>query len=291
MELIQPAEISGKIMTLIDQAREELIIISPYNKFTYWKKLTQRINKAKNRGVKIKWYIRKNVENNNVEQIHNLGIEPIEIEDLHCKLYLNEKNAVITSMNLHEYSDSSSIDIGYLITKENHYKELKDFINTYITYTPIMQEYPEEERHSNKSYMECLTDFLSNSGYLYEQYKNNYWITTSIRNFVDDFELIIEPKGSYYRIDLRINYPYRVKCKIFDYLKNKNDILNEKTGHVIDFGTQMKRLKMDLQIFENYQYENWTNKEFSIIKPILEKTINTYKDIINQEVKPLFLLS
>lgn len=40
MELIQPAEISGKIMTLIDQAKEELIIVSPYNKFTYWKKLT-----------------------------------------------------------------------------------------------------------------------------------------------------------------------------------------------------------------------------------------------------------
>ncbi len=36
MELIQPAEISGKIMTLIDQAKEVIIIVSPYNKFTYW---------------------------------------------------------------------------------------------------------------------------------------------------------------------------------------------------------------------------------------------------------------
>ena len=102
MELIQPAEISGKIMTLIDQAKEQLIIVSLYNKFTYWKKLTQRIDKAKQRGVKIKWYIRKNVENN-VEQIRQIGIEPIEIENLHCKLYLNEQNAVVTSMNLHEY--------------------------------------------------------------------------------------------------------------------------------------------------------------------------------------------
>lgn len=130
MELIQPAEISGKIMTLIDQAKEEIIIVSPYNKFTYWKKLTQRIDKAKQRGVIIKWYIRKNVENN-VEQIRQIGIEPVEIENLHCKLYLNEQNAVVTSMNLHEYSDTSSIDIGYLITEEEKYKELTDFIDIY----------------------------------------------------------------------------------------------------------------------------------------------------------------
>ncbi len=51
------------------------------------------------------------------------AITPIEIENLHCKLYLNEKNAVVTSMNLHEYSDSSSIDIGYFITEKNHYQE------------------------------------------------------------------------------------------------------------------------------------------------------------------------
>ncbi|WP_423147899.1 hypothetical protein [Rubrolithibacter danxiaensis] len=32
MELVQPAEISGKIMTIIDEAENELILISPYNK-------------------------------------------------------------------------------------------------------------------------------------------------------------------------------------------------------------------------------------------------------------------
>ena len=86
MQFIPPAEISGKIMTLIDQAKQELVIVSPYNKVTNWDKLIKRLNKVRSRGVKITWYIRSHIKNNE-EQIRALGIDPISVDNLHAKLY------------------------------------------------------------------------------------------------------------------------------------------------------------------------------------------------------------
>ena len=39
MKLIKPSQISGEIMTLIEEADKKLIIVSPYCKFSDWKKL------------------------------------------------------------------------------------------------------------------------------------------------------------------------------------------------------------------------------------------------------------
>lgn len=287
MELVQPAEISGKIMTLIDQAKEEVIIVSPYNKFTNWKKFTQRVDKAIGRGVSFKWYIRKNVENN-IEPIRGLGIEPIEIENLHCKIYLNEKNAIVTSMNLHEYSDSSSIDIGYWITEKDKLKELNDFIDVYINCH--LQNQKEELNQINHGNFESSADFISLMTnhlikYGFDKSQINYYVNRSgpvihIERFKENFDLIFEAKGGYYRIDLRINYPYSEKNRIYLQLKKREDELNQIIGHRIDFGSQMKRLKLDLMIFENYNYESWSHREYQILKPVMKKVISTYESAI-----------
>lgn len=292
MELIQPAEISGKIMTLIDQAKKCLIIVSPYNKFTYWKKLTQRIEKAKQRGVNIKWYIRKNVDNN-VEQIRQIGIEPHEVENLHCKLYLNERHAVVTSMNLHEYSDTSSIDIGYLITREDKYKELRGFIDVYIdNYSFAATEKVETAKKNAIDFVDSLIAYLIQKGFDKENlktHKNKYGTVIKVLDFVENFELIFEPKGDYYRIDLRIKYHYKIKSAIYELLVVKENELNQLIGFKINFGREMKRLKLDLKIFENYEYENWDNQEFEILEPILKNLIEVYKNQINTVLHQLKL--
>lgn len=46
MKLIKPAEISAKIMTLIDEADKQLIVVSPYNNISGWNKLLIRIKEA-----------------------------------------------------------------------------------------------------------------------------------------------------------------------------------------------------------------------------------------------------
>jgi len=102
---------------------------------------------------------------------------------------------------------------------------------------------------------------------------------------MEDFKLIFEPKGVYYRIDLRINYPYKIKNAIYEFLRARESELNKVIGYKIDFGRQMKRLKLDLQIFENYEYENWDNDEFEVLKPVLFNLIETYKNQISKAVQ------
>lgn len=285
MELIQPAEISGKIMTLIDQAEEKVTIVSPYNKFTNWKKFTQRVEKAKKRGVNFKWYVRKNIENN-IQPIRALGIEPIEIENLHCKIYLNEQNAIVTSMNLHEFSDSSSIDIGYWISDKEKHQELIKFIQTYIDRNASSNI--DSKRKDEFSLL--VSSFLINLGYSPKSItlSENFGSTKlKITNFTTDSDLIFEPSRGYYRIDLRITSEYPTRKKIYNQLKSREKELNQKIGENISFGGQMKRLKLDLTIFDDYNFEQWSEKEFQIFKPILTNIITTYKAVLEDVKKDL----
>lgn len=133
MKLIKPAEISAKIMTLIDEAEKELIIVSPYNNIVGWNKLINKIKKAQLNGVDISWYSRKNnVDRKNSDEVRSVGIEPILIDDLHAKIYLNEESAIFTSMNMSQVSDEKSIDLGYITENKTEYDELYNAFKKHI---------------------------------------------------------------------------------------------------------------------------------------------------------------
>lgn len=182
MKLIKPAEISAKIMSLIDDSEKELIIISPYNKIGGWAKLINRIKKAQAREIKISWYSRKNnVDDNNAKEvILNLGIRPVLIDDLHAKIYMNEKSAVFTSMNMSKISDDKSIDLGYITENQKEYDEIFNFFKTFI-YKPNNIENIEELTSTNykKNLIknEVLGEPISNFFYLagiHEHLKKQY---------------------------------------------------------------------------------------------------------------------
>lgn len=131
MELIKPLEIAGKIMTLFAEAKEFVIVISPYYKLNYWRKLNRIITDAKNKNISITFFVREG-EYQSIQEIRNLGYEPIQIKNLHAKLYFNESEAVITSMNLNESSDANSLDIGLKTQTAEEYKSVFQFYEKYI---------------------------------------------------------------------------------------------------------------------------------------------------------------
>lgn len=137
-------------------------------------------------------------------------------------------------------------------------------------------------------FINSLVTFLHESGFekgTIKTHENGYGTVVTINEFIENFKLILEPKGVYYRIDLRINYPYKIKNAIYEFLRANESELNRLIGFEIDFGRQMKRLKLDLEIFENYEYENWDNDEFEILKPVLINLIEIYKNQINNAVR------
>ena len=131
MKLIKPSQISGEIMTLIEEADKKLMIISPYCKFSDWKKFLNTIDFLKRKKTIVEFYIRKG-ESKTVNEVKSIGYNPISVPNLHTKLYINEKYAIVSSMNLLTYSDMNSLDIAYRTETENEYNELIEYYERYL---------------------------------------------------------------------------------------------------------------------------------------------------------------
>lgn len=139
MQLIKPSQISGEIMTLIEEADEKIIIVSPYIKISKWHKLLQRLETIKKRNIEVEIFVREG-EKESIAEVVQIGFEPILIPNLHSKLYLNEKQGIVSSMNLHYSSDTKSLDIAYKTESTNEYVDLKAYYTRYIE-TWVHQKY------------------------------------------------------------------------------------------------------------------------------------------------------
>jgi hypothetical protein len=131
MKFLKPNSVSGEIMNLLDEAKEKVIIVSPYCKFDKWYKLVKKLKDLQSRNIEIEFYIRDN-EPETLEQVLKIGIVPFCITNLHAKVYLNEKTAIVTSMNLLLSSEINSLDLGYMTSSKEEYLELIDFYGTYL---------------------------------------------------------------------------------------------------------------------------------------------------------------
>lgn len=131
MKFIPPLEIASKIMTLIVEAEKELILVSPYVNINHWEKMKRSLQIALNKDIDLQFFLRENADNE-ISALKNLGIYPIYIKDLHAKVYINDKYAIVTSQNIIEYSDINSIEVGYITETEEERIELINFVNTYI---------------------------------------------------------------------------------------------------------------------------------------------------------------
>ena len=131
MKFIAPLEIASKIMTLIVEAEKELILVSPYIEIYDWNKMKKSLSKAVDKGIHINFIVRHNASND-LSPLLALKIKPILVRDLHAKVYINDKYAIVTSQNIIQYSDTNSIDVGYITENEKERVELLDFVNNYI---------------------------------------------------------------------------------------------------------------------------------------------------------------
>jgi len=131
MKLIKPKQISGEIMTLIDESDEFVVIVSPFVQLQNWTKLRKTLCDLRKRNIPIEFYFRKG--NKEAEQeISSLQLEPIPVEKLHCKIFMNEKQGIVSSMNLYQFSDMHSLDIAYKTETKKEYKELLGFYKRYL---------------------------------------------------------------------------------------------------------------------------------------------------------------
>ncbi|WP_299714280.1 phospholipase D family protein [uncultured Tenacibaculum sp.] len=109
---------SYHIENIIIGAEEKLVLVSPYLQIS--KTFYERLKDASKRGVNIsiiygKDELKKN-EKKALEELEN--IELYFFQNLHAKCYFNEKEMVITSMNMYEFSEKNNREMGVFITQK-----------------------------------------------------------------------------------------------------------------------------------------------------------------------------
>ena len=121
--------VSYHLQQLINKANEKLVIISPYLKIN--DRIKQSLEDKNRMKIDIRVVYGKNElqpdENNWLKSM--TSIRSSFCKDLHAKCYLNESEAIITSMNLYEFSQVNNNEMGIhidKITDPDLYKDIYD---------------------------------------------------------------------------------------------------------------------------------------------------------------------
>lgn len=185
MKFIKPNSVSGEILNLLDEATEKMVIVSPYCKFDKWYRLVNKIKDLKTRNITTEFYVREG-EYDTIQQVKNIGIDPICIPNLHCKLYFNEKSAIVTSMNLLLSSEINSLELGYKTENSKEYKELITFYSTYLNKLNINNVVSKDKIYSSTDWIDNLDNCLTEKfGYckIYYDKDNTFTIRTKSNTY------------------------------------------------------------------------------------------------------------
>ena len=166
MKLIKPTEISARILTLLDESDERVVIVSPYMKISKWYKLQRKIKELSARRVRLEIYVRDDPENTaTYRDLDYLELEYHKIPHLHSKLYLNERCGILTSMNLLLSSEINSLEIGSSTDNQQEYNELLDYYQRYILRTEsiVSDRVVYEEVTDHGRFMRRIKDELRKS--------------------------------------------------------------------------------------------------------------------------------
>jgi phosphatidylserine/phosphatidylglycerophosphate/cardiolipin synthase-like enzyme len=121
--------ISSKIIDIINDSKEYCLIITPYLK--EWLHLQKYLITARDNKKRIVFFFRE--DQNGEKKINdfydNYKFDIVFIKDLHAKIYINENEALLTSMNLYDTSQEKNYEIGVLIKNQ---KIIDEHIKTYI---------------------------------------------------------------------------------------------------------------------------------------------------------------
>ncbi len=121
-------QIQDAIIEIIRNSKDFCFLVTPY--FQPWPILRRELEKAAQQQKKIVFILRDTSENHWDFEYFNdeFGFDIIFAERLHTKLYLNESECLITSMNLHESSKDNNFEVGYHFKNQIQSKNFKETV-------------------------------------------------------------------------------------------------------------------------------------------------------------------
>lgn len=118
-EFLTTAGVSQALEEIVKSAEDRLVLISPYLDFNkHIKELIEDKNRLKI-DVRIIYGKRELYPEVKAWLASMDFVRTSFYEDLHAKCYLNENKALLTSMNLYEFSQVNNYEMGILVSKGN----------------------------------------------------------------------------------------------------------------------------------------------------------------------------
>ncbi|MBT3479451.1 MAG: phosphatidylserine/phosphatidylglycerophosphate/cardiolipin synthase family protein [Candidatus Marinimicrobia bacterium] len=130
-EILLDEEIKSKVSDIISYAEEFIVIVSPF--FSPGETLLRNIIQAAKNEVKV-YIVHNTKELENPEFLKILkridGICKVyNHPNLHSKLYFNESEMIITSLNLNQSSMMNSFEVGWHSNKDMDFERVKGYVH------------------------------------------------------------------------------------------------------------------------------------------------------------------
>jgi phosphatidylserine/phosphatidylglycerophosphate/cardiolipin synthase-like enzyme len=119
VKFLETTGVTYELTELIKKSKEKLWLVSPYIEIN--DQIRGHIRSTDTRNVDIRVIFRKDskIKPDDLSFLNNLKMKHLfECKNLHAKCYLNENTAIVTSMNLYDYSQTHNREIGIKIDRE-----------------------------------------------------------------------------------------------------------------------------------------------------------------------------
>jgi len=121
--------VQASLTDLIKNTEKELFIISPYLKISTMMKNYLTSIDSKKIPVSIIYRSETKINDEDIAFFNALNhLKLYQCENLHSKCYINEKDGLITSMNLHEHSQTHNWEMGIRFSKQDDKEIYADVI-------------------------------------------------------------------------------------------------------------------------------------------------------------------
>ncbi len=135
-KFLNTSGVSYYLEELIKNTKDKLILVSPYLQFNdRIKEHIQNLNIQK-KDIRIIYRENKLHPDENNWLANQIGVRTSICKNLHAKCYINDNEAIITSMNLYEFSQLNNNEMGIHLTKEadaDLYKATFDEVQRLLT--------------------------------------------------------------------------------------------------------------------------------------------------------------
>lgn len=124
-------QITPKLLAVLHDADKYAVIVSPYLDLDRWEHAKAAIEGAVRRGIDLQFIVRnepKIVQGQDVLWLLNQQIKVFSINNLHAKIYLNDRTTLVSSMNLTQFSAANSWEFALVVRDPQDIRLIRQFV-------------------------------------------------------------------------------------------------------------------------------------------------------------------